>query len=272
MNDTQPTFDPAGKYLYYASDRAFDPVYGTFDNSWTYANPTQIVVVPLRKDVKSPLAARNDAEMPALDTDRKSERKADDKPPDPPPVPSNIDIDFDQFEARAIVLPPKAGSYADLRAVNGKIIYRRQPRAGSSDEKSAVVYFDLEEREEKTILDDADGIEVTFDGKKLLASSKRTFAVVDVKEKQTFDKPMNLADIEVPVDPRSEWKQIFLDAYRFERDFFYDPGMHGVNWQAMKDRYMTLLDDAVYALGRELGDRRVPGRVERVAHLSRRRR
>ena len=81
-----------------------------------------------------------------------------------------------------------------------------------------------------------------------------------MKEKQTLEKPMNLADIEVPVDPRAEWRQIFLDAYRFERDFFYDPGMHGVNWQAMKDRYMTLLDDAVsrwdvnWVIGEFLGE------------------
>jgi tricorn protease len=245
LNDTLPTFDPEGKYLYYASDRSFDPVYGTFDNSWTYANPTQIVVVPLRKDVKSPLAARNDAELGPIDTDRKPEAKADEKPADRPAPPANVDIDFDRFESRAVVLPPKAGSYADLRAVKGKLIYRRQPHAGAHDEKSPVMFYDLEEREEKTILDDADGMEVTFDGKKLLASHKEKHAVVEVKEKQNFDKPMSLADIEVPVDPPAEWKQIFLDVYRFERDYFYDPGMHGVNWNAMKERYMTLLDDAV---------------------------
>ena len=49
-----------------------------------------------------------------------------------------------------------------------------------------------------------------------------------MKEKQTFEKPIALADIEVPVDPRAEWRQMFMDTYRFERDFFYDPGMHGV--------------------------------------------
>src|SRR5689334_9574018 len=74
LNDTMPTFDPDGRLLFYASDRAFDPVYGTFDNSWTYANPTQLVVVPLRKDVKSPLAARNDAESA---TDKAKDGKGD---------------------------------------------------------------------------------------------------------------------------------------------------------------------------------------------------
>ena len=248
LNDTQPVFDPEGKYLYYASDRAFDPVYGTFDNSWTYANPTQIVAVPLRKDVKSPLPSRNDAESPALDTDKHEDNKPDDKadkPQEKPPPPSNVDIDLDRFEARAVVLPPKSGAYSHLQAVKGKVLYRRAPRAGSGEEKSPIVFFDLEEREEKTILDDAEAFEVTFDNKKLFAANKKKFAVVDVKEKQNFDKPMSLADIEVPVDPRAEWRQIFLDAYRFERDYFYDPNMHGVNWNAMKERYLTLLDDAV---------------------------
>ena len=87
LNDTQPTFDPEGKYLFYASDRAFDPVYGTFDNSGP--TPTRRRSSPslCAKDVKSPLAARNDAEN-ARARHRQEERaqEADDKPPDPPPV------------------------------------------------------------------------------------------------------------------------------------------------------------------------------------------
>jgi tricorn protease len=247
LNDRQPVFDPEGKYLFYASDRAFDPVYGTFDNTWTYANPTQIVAVPLRKDVKSPLAARNDAESPATDTDPHADKdkKAVEKPPDKPAPPANVDIDLDRFEARSVVLPPKSGSYAELQSVKGKLVYRRTPRAGVHEDQSPIVYFDFEEREEKTILEDADGFEVSFDGKKMLVASKKKFAVVEVKEKQKFEKPLNLADIEVPVDPRAEWRQLFMDTFRFERDFFYDPGMHGVNWSAMKERYATLLDDAV---------------------------
>jgi tricorn protease len=129
--------------------------------------------------------------------------------------------------------------------VKGKLIFRRTPRAGTHDEKSPIVYFDFDEREEKTVLDDSDSFEATFDGKKMLVTSHKKYAVVDVKEKQKFDKPINLADIEVPVDPRAEWRQLFADTFRFERDFFYDPGMHGVNWNALKERYMTLLDDAV---------------------------
>src|SRR5262245_62073363 len=249
LNDTAPTFDPEGKYLFYASDRAFDPVYGSFDNSWTYANPTQIVAVPLRRAVKSPLAARNGAENPAFDTTSKNAKNHATtdakKPAETHPRRGNVEIDLDGFETRSVVLPPNGGTYPDLQAVKGKLLFRRLPRAGTHDEKSPIVYFDFEDREEKTILDDADGFEVTFDGKKMLVTSKNKYAIVDVKEKQKFEKPIDLAAIEVPVEPRAEWKQIFMDTFRFERDFFYDPGMHGVNWNAMKERYQTLLDDAV---------------------------
>src|SRR6185369_625085 len=67
---------------FYASDREFDPVYGSFDNTWTYPNPTKLVAVPLRRDVKSPLAARNDDENSALDTNKKDDAKPADKKPD----------------------------------------------------------------------------------------------------------------------------------------------------------------------------------------------
>jgi len=268
LNDTQPVFEPEGKYLYYASDRAFDPVYGTFDNTWTYANPTRLVAVALRHDVKSPLSPRNDSENPALNVEDKKpdEKKPDEKKPDSPAAdakpapPSNVDIDLDGFEARGIELSPKAGNYADLQAIKGKLLYRRTPRAGTHDEQSPIVYFDFDDREEKTVLDDADGFEVTFDGKKMLVSSKQRFAIVDVKEKQKFEKPMNTAEIDVPVDPRAEWRQLFMDTFRFERDYFYDPNMHGVSWNGMKERYLTLLDDAVtrwdvdWVIGEFLGE------------------
>ena len=274
LNDTQPVFDPDGKYLFYASDREFDPVYGSFDNSWTYANPTRLVLVTLRKDVKSPLAARNDAEAPASEKGKKDEaadKKKDEstqeeaKTPDKtdkekPAAPSNVDIDLDGFELRAVVMPPPAGTYPDLQAIKGKLLYRRAPRAGSRDEKSPILYFDLEEREEKTVLEDADGFEVTFDGKKMLVANNRRYAVIEIKPNQKFEKLMPTTDVEVMVFPRGEWRQLFMDAYRFERDFFYDPNMHGVDWKGLRDRYAKLLEDSVsrwdvnFVLGEFIGE------------------
>ena len=150
------------------------------------------MAVPLRRDVKSPLAARNDAENPALDTDDKKDddkkpeekkpeenkpddKKADEKKPDEKKAtedkkpeektddrtlpPANVNIDIDGFEARAVVLPPKAGNYADLQAIKGKLLYRRAPRTGSGEREERRSCTSIStEREEKTVLDDADGL------------------------------------------------------------------------------------------------------------------
>jgi tricorn protease len=247
LNDTQPTFDPDGKYLFYASDREFSPVYGSFDNSWTYPNPTRLVAIPLRKDVPSPLHARNDYEGQP-ETKKPDEKKPEEKKDDtakPAADVKEVNIELDGFESRAVVLPPPAGNYAGLRAVKGKLMFQRQPRTGSADTKSPILYFDLTEREEKPVLEDAGGFEVTADGKKVLVAFQGRFAILEIKSPQKFEKPIATADMEAPVDPRAEWKQMFEDVYRFQRDFFYDKGMHGVDWAAMKTRYGKLLEDAV---------------------------
>ena len=280
FSDLSPVFDPEGKYLFYLSDRSFEPVYSDFDNTWVYPNATRIVAVPLRADVKSPLAARNDeegSEKKGADEKKTEEKKADEsKPGSSAPAagtaaepkkdeskdkaPAPVSIDLDGFEARAVVLPPKAGNYSDLFAVKGKVLYRRPPRTGSGEEKSPIVYYDLEEREEKTVLEESDDFEPTVDGKKLLVASKRRFAIVDLKAGVKFEKPMNTADMEMLVDPRAEWRQMFADAYRFQRDFFYDANMHGVDWASTRAQYAKLLEQAVtrwdvnFVLGEFIGE------------------
>jgi tricorn protease len=255
FGDSWPTFDPEGKYLFYESDRAYAPVYGDFDNSWTYANPTRLIAAPLRVDVPSPLAPRNDVENPQSKDEKDKEKDKDkdkdtdkdkekDKDKDAK-TPVAVNVDLDGLEMRAVALPPSAGRYGELVAIKGKLVYRRLPRAGTVDGKSALLYFDFEEREEKTILDDVDGVDVSADGKKLLAARKDTFAIIDVKAGEKFEKPLRVGEMEATINPRAEWRQMFNDAYRFERDLFYDPNMHGVDWTATRDRYLKLLDTAV---------------------------
>jgi tricorn protease len=140
------------------------------------------------------------------------------------------------------VLPTKRGNYADLQAIKascsiGGAAHRLR------DEKSPIVYFDFGARR-KDVLDEADAFEATVDGKKLFVPEeevrdRRDQAGAEVREADGH------ADIEVPVDPRAEWRQIFTDAYRFERDFFYDPSMHGVRLERPAQRYGKLLEDAV---------------------------
>lgn len=234
-SDTSPVFDPGGKYLFFSTDRSFTPEYSDLDNSWIYPNATKLAAIPLSKQVASPLLPRNDMESASDSTDDKSADSED-----------STTIDLDGFEARTVILPPEAGNYSRLAAADGRLLFLRRPRTGADDsDKSSVVYYDLTEREEKTVLEDSDGFLLSTDGKKILAMKDRGFAIVDVAPGQNMEKPLATSEMSMTVDPRAEWRQLFTDAWRFQRDMFYDKAMHGVDWEGMREHYGSLLEDAV---------------------------
>lgn len=255
-SDRNPTFDPDGKYLYLNTNRNFSPVYSDFDNSWAYPNATQLAVITLRKDIESPLSAKNDTvaikeekkEEPKEEEKKASDKKSDkaktadaEKKDDSGDKPKPVNIDFDNFEGRLIVLPPAAGNMGNLKAVKGKVAYTRFPNSGSGEGESSLRYYDIEEREEKTILNNVFGYEVSADGKKILVVQNNKHAIIDFAADQKVDKSLNLKEMEMTINPQEEWTQIYNDAWRMMRDFFYDPGMHGVDWNAIREQYAALL-------------------------------
>lgn len=246
-NDSKPVFDPSGKYLFFLTNRSFKPVYGDFDGTWVYPNSTQIAAVTLTKDILSPLAPKNDSTIVKKDEEKKSDEKKDQKKEEKKDESKikDVKIDFDGFEERVVILPPAAGNFANLQAVTSKVIFHRMPNNGSADKKKPVGYFDLDKREEKTIVDDADAFQISADEKKILLSKQNSFSVVDVAPDQKLDKKLPTSQMEMTVVPREEWKQIFNDVWRLERDMFYDKNMHGVDWKAMKKQYGALIDNAV---------------------------
>lgn len=326
-NDSEPVFDPDGKYLYLRTGRSFSPSYSDLDNSFIYANTTQLAVVPLRKDVPSPLAPRNDEE-PDKDKDKKKEpekkpedkqpedkdpadKKPDDKPDDDkkddekkddPPgdkkpdsdepekdgdkpaegddakkaeakegekkdekpaekkdekKPKAVEIDLDGFEERMVILPPRAGRYGNLAAISGKLLYRWMPRGEGG---TPIELWDVEKREVKRVVDSADGFELSANRLKLLVRQGTGYSIIDAREGQNLNKKLNTASFSATIDPQAEWRQIFTDAWRLQRDMFYDPGLHGVDWPLMRERYGKLLDHAVtrwdvnYVIGELLGE------------------
>ena len=305
FDDDLPVFDPDGKYLYYRSRRIFEPLYSATDNTWIYTNGESLVAVPLRKDVASPLAPRDDEEpvkKDKPDAEKKDDKPAEEKKEEPKKeepkksqekkgevaiteqkaggdvakdeekkpadkavkpeekMPKPVLIDLDGFEARGVVLPVGGGHFDNLLAAAGKVIFRWPPRAGSRGGVSPLSYWDLEKREEKQILDDCGGAELSADGKKLLLKKGSTWGIVNVADAQKLDKPLATGSFDLTIDPAAEWRQIFNDAWRIERDFFYDPGMHGLDWKAMRELYGKMLGDAVtrwdlnYVLGEMLGE------------------
>lgn len=270
--DRNPTFDPDGKYLYLITNRNFNPVYSDFDNSWAYPNASQLAAITLTKEQASPLSTENDTvaiakaeeakEEDKTKTKAKAEAKAkeegDEK--DAKEKVKETKIDFDQFESRLVVLPPSAGNLGSLRAVSGKIAYARYPNTGSDGENASLKYFDLEEREEKTILDKMDGYDVSADGKKVFAAKDGSFYVVDFAADQKTEKAIAVAEMEATINPMEEWTQIYNDAWRFQRDFFYDKGMHGVDWNAVRAQYAALIPycvnraDINFVIGEMIGE------------------
>lgn len=248
-NDFQPVFDPEGKYLYFLSNRTFSPIYGDTDNSFLYTNTTNIVTVSLKPEIPSLLAPRNDEEELKKEEakekdknkkeDKEKEKKTDKEEAKP------VEITIKDFEKRLVVLPPKPGNYNNLQAAEGKILYQRYPRTGSGEKANPLVYYDIKEREEKTILGDVDGYRLSSDRKKVLVWKKQSASIIDVKPDQKMEKKLRTGELEMMLDPRAEWRQLFTDAWRLCRDFFYDAGMHGVDWEAMRKQYGALLKDAV---------------------------
>jgi len=262
-SDRNPTFDPDGKYLYLVTNRNFQPVYSDFDNSWTYPNSTQLAAITLTKTQASPLSAKNDtvAIVKAEDKDKaKEEDKAKDEGKDKKKSDvakddekketkkdsiKEIKIDFDLFEQRLVVLPVEAGNIGGLSAVSGKVAFERYPNTGSGEGKSALKFFNFEEREEKTIMEGVNAYQVSADGKKILVLKDGQQAIVKFDADQKFEKTLRITEMEMTINPKEEWKQIFTDAWRFERDFFYDKNMHGVDWNAVREQYGALLADCI---------------------------
>ena len=243
FSDARPVFDPAGKYLFFLTNRNYKPVYSDFDNTWIYPNSTQIAAVTLTKDILSPLAPKNDSSIVKKDEEKKNDEKKEEKK-DEPKV-KEVKIDFDGFENRLVILPPAAGNIANLQAITGKVVFHRMPNNGSDEKKKPVAYFDLDKREEKIIVDDADAFQISADEKKILILKQKGYSVVDVAPDQKLEKKLPTNQLEMTVIPRDEWKQIFNDVWRLQRDFFYDKNMHGVDWNAMKKQYGALIYNAV---------------------------
>ncbi|MBK8271042.1 MAG: PD40 domain-containing protein [Planctomycetes bacterium] len=279
FNDNSPCFDRDGDYLYFSSNRDFSsPVYEDLGTTWVYAETNKLYCVPLRKDVKSPLAPKSDEEKwgedkekdkDTKDGDEKKDesKKSNDKPKiadrkddgekkdgdkkdsDKKEEPKPLLIDLENFEARAIELPVKRGNYGNL-CVNdkGQLIYTRAPGRGSED-KASIRILDLkdekaEKKEEKTVVADTGNFVLSSDGKKLLVRKEgKSFFIVDAAADQKLEKAVPTAGMGIDIDPRSEWKQIFDEAWRLHRDFFYVPNMHDVDWPAIKNQYAAMLED-----------------------------
>ena len=251
-SDNSPTFSTDGKYLFFTTNRTFQPVYSDLDNTFIYPNTTGIAVATLSTSESSLLEIKNDAvELSKEDKDKdkkegKSKKKKDNKKDEDvkKEVPVTT-IDIPGFENRVELLDIPAGNLGNLYAIEGKLIFSRFPNSGAPEDSSpSLDYYDFEEREVKSIISKVTDFKVSADGNKLLVSQEKKLAVIDVEADQKIEKTVPTQNITMNIVPKEEWKQIFNDVWRFERDYFYDPGMHGVDWNALRTKYGQLIEQS----------------------------
>lgn len=248
-NDNNPVFDPTGKYIFFTTDRSFNPSYSNFDNTWIYPNSTQLAVTTLDAATPSLLLARNDeVKIDTASASAKEEKKPAaeaDKKPKPVVASSTASADPETLEARMEILPVPAGNIGNLAAVEGKLLFQRFPNTGAAPGPPSLFVYDVEKREEKPALAGATAYVVSRDGKNILARDAKGFGLIKPAPDQRMDKLLRTTEMEMVLQPKEEWKQIFNDTWRRYRDFFYDPGMHQVDWNGIRKSYSALLDDAI---------------------------
>jgi tricorn protease len=221
-----------------------------------------LYAVPLTKDIPTPVPPESDDETWSEDEDDENGEKDDengekddedgkkDDDEEKEEGPEEVKIDIDDFERRAVLLPVERGSFSQLNVNDeGKLIYVRSPSRGEDGDRSIHVLdvkADKEKDREKTVISGVLGYAMSADGKKLLVVNEQwRMAIIDAKADQKMEDMVSTSGMTKQLDPRAEWRQIFREAWRVQRDYFYDPNMHGVNWDAVYKQYEAMLADCM---------------------------
>jgi len=269
FSSDQPTFSRNGKYLIFTSDRTFNPIYSNVEWNFAYQDMTKLYLVTLQKDTPSPFAPSND-EVKMDDTKdsdedqpeksekpEKNKKSGKDQKKDNEPEPSSkpVKIDLEGLQQRIIEIPVEAGNYWNLWSVDDKIYYNM-----ANDKGMSAKVYDLKQKKETELGSDV-SFDITANGKKMLVRQRGRYAMIDLpSSKISTEKYIDMSDLKIWIDNRQEWNQIYDEAWRQMRDFFYVPNMHGVDWKAMHSKYAVMLpwvnnrNDLTYLIGEMIAE------------------
>jgi len=280
MSDARfPVFDRNGKYLYFTASTDIGLSAVGFDMSSDERPVTRAAyVVVLDKDLPSPLAPESDEEKDtkeAKDTKESKDTKEakdtkDTKDTKEPPV--SVKIDLDAIGQRILALPVPARNYVSMLGGKSGVLFLAEApliirESEQSDLKMTVQRFDLGKRKAEKFLDEANTLAVSFDGEKLLYRKGEQWAIAGSSEPPSAggppkpgEGPLKLDGMQLRVEPLALWKQMFHEAWRIQRDFFYDPHHHGLDLAKAEEKYDAYLSglasraDLNYLLEESLGE------------------
>jgi tricorn protease len=272
MSDTRyPVFDKDGKYLYFTASTDAGPSLQPDIHSFSRPMSRSIYLLVLSKDDASPLAPESDEEKgdekkpeakpPETsspkdeDSSQKPGEKKEESKPAPAAKPVNVKIDLDNIDQRILALPLPPRRYISLQVGKAGVLYAVEaPAFAPGVEFSLTVHrHDLKSRKSDVAIGGVRSFEISHNGEKMLYRQGDRWIIAAPKPMATAQGPpppapptppggtptgaLRTDGLEVRVDPRAEWKQMYREAWRIQRDFFYDPGYHGLDLAATEKRY-----------------------------------
>jgi tricorn protease len=263
-DSVSPAWDRDGKHLYFLASTDFALGSGWANTSAMEADPTYgVYIVVLPADEPTPLAPESDEEKTAdtkegdgakkeAEAGGKEKDKADEKGKDggaegkgkddegaKPAEPVDVKIAFEGIERRIVPLPMPVSRYRFAVAGPAGSVFvgeRVPPAKGATVQK-----FTLEKRKAEKFVEDVGDVSVSNDGKKILYRKQEKVFVVDTDETPEAGKGEVEVALRMYLDRPTEWRQIFDETWHYERDFFYDPNLHGADWNAVRERYAPLV-------------------------------
>jgi tricorn protease len=237
FDDGTPVFSKCGKFIFFVSNRDFNLAFSSFEFDYLYNNASKIYAVALRNDGTKLTIRKVDAELVTGET------KADESKKDNPSKPKDeskknddkakVTIDFDGINNRIEALPVSSGNYRIIGTSDAGLLY-------AADGK--IMRYNLSDQKSEEIIERTFAATPSADGKMLLYRSGSDYGIVKIAPNQ---KPGNgkldLDKMEMKINPREEWNQIYTDGWRIFRDYFYVNNLHGVDWKALMENYGALL-------------------------------
>ncbi len=260
FHDFNPVFTNDGEYILFISNRRFSPTYCDLEWEMVYQKVAGVYAVTLRKDGKSLMPWRSDEEPVSstvapvstgtVDAGKGQAGRSAGKTAvaAAPASPLMVKIDFDGITDRVEALPVAKGNYRNL-AVNDRSIFWLNSDEGNFNRFEVsghgpmnLFSWSLKSGKSSQIAEGIDDYRLSADGSTIVLRKDGGVSLMPADGGNP--SPLRLTDLKVWYDPVSEWKQIFNEAWRMERDYYYEPGMHGQDWPALKLKYEKLADRA----------------------------
>jgi len=253
-NNLNPCFDGNGDYLYYLSSRNFDVTMDFYEDNHVIANPYKVMAVQLQGGQKPPFAEGETDKAEPIKGKTEAGKTSS------PAQAKRVKIDLEGLALRTFALPVPAGNYFFLRAGQGRALWCSVPVFSEDeyeeifkpgrDSKWQLHSFDMQEKKETVLEDKIRDYALSVNGEQIILAREKDFFIAKLEDlceaKKLEGKKIHglkLDGMLYYMDTLAEWKQIFSDAWRWYRDFFYDAGMHGQDWQDVGDRYRAMIPE-----------------------------